>query len=550
VRRKWQFLAALVAVTMTVAGCGHSGAPSSRESASAPNGWGGGHSEAGDTARALLVCNGSTSRCPRTAHYATVQEAVDAARPGDWVLIWPGVYHENDAKDHAGVWVTVPDLHIRGLNRAGVIIDGSRGKAGGPCPSSPALQDFTARDGIMVWKASGVTIENLTVCDYLAGPGGKEGNQIWWDGGDGSGQIGMTSFDGSYLTATSMYHPASVHDQHLAQYGIYVGNTSGPGQITDSYASNMAAGAFYVGACRRECGTVLSGDHGTNSAFGYLGTNAGGRLVIKDSVFDDNRTGIVPSSLNNDDAPPPQDGRCPGSSTSSCTIIEDNQVLDNNDANAPAYGITPAVGVGIELNGGQYDTVTGNTITGNGSWGVLVNDNIDALGHLVHARCQGGYPNLPSPGLCLLPARGNLVFGNTFSGNGAFGNPGNSDVATAGLIASSAVPRNCFYANKTVSGTLTSVPIGIEEPSTDGQPCGKPGTSGDAALYAQLGCATLSGQCAVPHASYPRQARIDFASLPSLAGMPDPCSGVPRNAYCAAGTQAARTPKANSPYAG
>jgi Right handed beta helix region len=198
-----------------------------------------------------------------------------------------------------------------------------------------------------------VTIQNLTVCDYLAGPGGQQGDQIWWDGGDGSGQIGMTGFDGSYLTATSMYHPADVRDQHLAQYGIYVGNTSGPGQITDSYAGNMAVGAFYVGACMRACGTLLSGDHGTNSAFGYLGTNAGGRLVIKNSVFDNNRTGIAPSSLNNDDAPPPQDGRCPGSSSSSCTIIEDNQVDDNNNANAPAYGITPAVGIGIEIDGGE-----------------------------------------------------------------------------------------------------------------------------------------------------------------------------------------------------
>jgi hypothetical protein len=41
--------------------------------------------------RALLVCNGSTSPCPHgVRHYKTVQAAVNAAHPGDWVLIWPG----------------------------------------------------------------------------------------------------------------------------------------------------------------------------------------------------------------------------------------------------------------------------------------------------------------------------------------------------------------------------------------------------------------------------------------------------------------------------
>jgi hypothetical protein len=517
VLKVWSLAAAAALAVVGIAGCGHS--PSARS---------------GAAARALLVCNGSTRACPQAPHYRTVQGAVDAARPGDWVLIWPGVYHENTAAHHAGVWITTPHLHIRGLSRTGVVIDGSHGTVRPPCPSSPALQDLTARDGIVVWKANGVTIDNLTVCDYLAGPGAKEGNQIWWDGGDGSGRIGMAGFAGSYLTATSMYHPADVHDQHLAMYGIYVGNAAGPGQITHSYASNMGAGAFYVGACQRACATVLSGDHGTNSAYGYLGTNSGGRLVIKDSVFDDNRTGIAPSSLNNDDAPPPQDGRCPGSTTSSCTLIESNHVSDNNNANAPAYGIAPAVGVGIEIDGGKYDTIKQNTITGNGSWGVLVNDSIDTLGHLSHARCQGGYPNIPSKGLCLLPARGDLITGNTFTGNGTFGNPENSDLATVGLIASSPVPRNCFYGNRAATGTLTSVPTGIEQAAIDGPPCGKPGTSGDAALLAQLACATLSGHCTVPHSAYPRQTMIDFAVLPALPTMPSPCSGVPGNAFCRA----------------
>ena len=265
----------------------------------------------------------------RCDYYGTVQAAVDAARPGDWVLIWPGVYHEKSkAWPTAGVWVSTPGIHIRGLNRSKVIIDGSNGSATHPCPSSPELQDTNGgvgRDGIVAWKASRVTIQNLTVCDYLSGAGGH-GNEIWWNGGDGSGKIGIGAYYGSYLTATSMFGPKNIHNPNLAQYGIFVSNSRGPGLIDRSYASNMADAAYYIGACRQECNATMSRDVGVNSALGYSGTNAGGRLVIRDSVFERNRTGLAPNSLNNDDAPPPQDGLCPGSPGRSCMLIEHNVI--------------------------------------------------------------------------------------------------------------------------------------------------------------------------------------------------------------------------------
>ena len=394
------------------------------------------------------------------------------------------------------------------------------------------LQDYLPRDGITVWKASGVSIENLTVCDYLAGPGGSHGSQIWWNGGDETGKIGLKGFEGSYLTATSRYDPQSLRDSHLAQYGIYVGNSQGPGSITESYASNMAAAAFYVGVCQRICGTLLSDDHGTNSAVGYLGTNSGGRLVIKDSVFDDNRTGLVAVSLNSDDAPPPQDGRCPGSVSKSCTIIEKNLISQNNNADAPVYGTAPPVGVGIDLDGSQFDTVTGNLLSENGSWGIIANDSVDTLGNLEYARCQGGYPNVPTKGLCTIPARGNLVYSNTFRDDGTFGNIADADVAATALTAGSAAPRNCFYGNHNVSGQFTSVPPGIQRDSVDGAPCNRPGTGGDGAVVRQLTCATLTDACLINGVRYPRRVTIARVPIPVLRSMPEPCLGVPANAFC------------------
>src|SRR5262249_3867335 len=412
--------------------------------------------------RVLPGCNGSSARCPalpRSAgpYYRTVQGAVDAARSGNWILIYPGVYHEKSRQwPTAGVWIQKPNLHIRGLGRSRVIIDGSKGTAAHPCPSAAAVQDFTPRDGIVVWKASGVTIQNLTVCDYLAGSSGH-GDEIWWNGGDGTGTIGLGSYSGSYLTATSEYAPAKLNSPQLAQYGIFVSNSRGPGLITDSYASNMADAAYYVGACRRVCDTTLANDTGVNSALGYSGTNSGGQLVIRNSAFRLNRAGLAPNSMNNDDAPSPQDGRCPGIATTSCTIIEDNLIQDNNNANAPGNGDPAPVGTGVQIAGGSYDTMTGNVIENQGSRGIVTSDNPDAEQPPPTAHCQGG---IPLPGVCLFQARGNQVYGNVFSHDGFFGNVTNSDLATETLA--SYTPRNCFYRNVDRGGPLTSAPADIE----------------------------------------------------------------------------------------
>ena len=485
----------------------------------------------------LLVCNGSTVPCPalpRSAgpYYRTVQGAVEAARSGDWILIYPGVYHEKSRQwPTAGVWIQKPNLHIRGLDRNRVIIDGSNGTAAHPCPAAAAQQDFTPRDGIVVRKASGVTIENLTVCDYLAGAG-HHGDEIWWNGGDGSGTIGLGAYSGSYLTATSEYAPAKLNSGQLAQYGIFVSNSSGPGLITNSYASNMADAAYYVGACARMCNTTLAHDTGLNSSLGYSGTNAGGQLVIKNSVFGLNRTGVAPNSENNDDEPAPQDGRCPGSATMSCTIIEGNLIQANNNPNAPGNAAAPPIGTGVQLVGGLYDTVANNVIEDQGSWGVLASDNADPEPPPPGAHCLGGIKNDPLHGFCLFQARGNLVYGNVFVHVGFFGNATNSDLAAETLASNT--PRNCFYRNVDLHGPLTSAPADIQSASVDGQPCGRPGAGNDPALTNQLICATGAFPCSLPHsqARYPQQTRTVMLPLPQPPSMPKPCAGVPSNAFC------------------
>ncbi|TMA60633.1 MAG: hypothetical protein E6J75_00885, partial [Deltaproteobacteria bacterium] len=60
------------------------------------------------------------------------------------MLVWPGVYHEKGS-DQAGVLITTPGVHLRGMDRNLVVVDGSNGTAAAPCPADPALQDLTPR---------------------------------------------------------------------------------------------------------------------------------------------------------------------------------------------------------------------------------------------------------------------------------------------------------------------------------------------------------------------------------------------------------------------
>ena len=90
----------------------------------------------------------------RAGDFTSIQAAVDAASPGDWILIAPGDYHERGDYMHAlpggdatgGVTVTKPNLHLRGLDRNKVIVDGTKPGAAA-CDASPDAQDLGPLDG-------------------------------------------------------------------------------------------------------------------------------------------------------------------------------------------------------------------------------------------------------------------------------------------------------------------------------------------------------------------------------------------------------------------
>jgi hypothetical protein len=65
----------------------------------------------------------------RPGQFTMISAAVATAKPCDWILVGPGDYNENPGQETA-VRITTPDVHLRGMNRNQVVVDGTRPNAG------------------------------------------------------------------------------------------------------------------------------------------------------------------------------------------------------------------------------------------------------------------------------------------------------------------------------------------------------------------------------------------------------------------------------------
>jgi hypothetical protein len=480
--------------------------------------------------------------------YTSIQDAVDAAHPGDWILVGPGDYKEHTgrapvghADTPAGVLITTPGVHLRGMDRDGVVVDGTKPDTP-TCSSRQGDQELgpaglhsgdapLGLNGVMVFKANNVSVENLTTCNFLHGSG-NTGNEIWWNGGDGSGTVGGFGFLGTYLNATSSFFGS---EQLAAQYGIFSSNWSG-GLWDHTYASNFNDSGYYIGACQQVCNQTLAESHGQYNALGYSGSNSGGKLVITHSEFDNNEDGFDTNSQNGDN-PPPQNGACPNNGispithTHSCWVFMNNFVHDNNNPNVPSAGSAAAgpVGTGMSVSGGRNDTIMDNRFERNNAWGVIFVPYPDS-----GPPCTGG---VLTPVLCLYDDSGNALLNNTFGHNGSYGNPTNGDFAE---LTSLPGASNCFRGNtEEGGGSVSSSPAGLQtlKPACGGLTLPDP----NPIFLDQALCDSESisfgpipgGAVCLPGTHYPRRTEIVMHPLPTdLATMPNPCQGVPANPWC------------------
>ncbi len=531
--------AMLVLTAVFVSACSNN--PSTTKPTGNPN---------GSTVHVLLV----GSFHGKKGTYSTIQAAVNAARPGDWILVAPGDYHE--AADQAsltsieeqqggvaGVLITKSDIHLRGMDRNAVIVDGDKSGAPTSCDPGSAWQNFGVtvpgstkpygRNGIVVFKADNVSIENLTVCNFLNGSG-SAGNEVWWNGGAGTGQIGIHSYTGNYLTATSTYFGG---ESTAAAYGIFSSNASGPSSWNQLYASNFNDSGMYVGACQQVCNVTIDNAWMEYSALGYSGTNSGGAVVIENSQFDNNEDGVDTNTQIGGDPPAPQDGACPNGATSpiththSCWVFMHNYVHDNNNPDSPASGSAAAgpYGTGMTVSGARNVTVMDNRFVNNGAWGILFVPYPDSSKPVDGQTCvgTGGVENAALG--CIYDPEGDALLNNTFVHDGYFGNPSNSDFGQ--IVVNAGQPQNCFAGNTDPQG---SAPANLERVQATCGSITKANNTGGALLN-QVLCDTGFGTCPAG-AHYPKPSRVIIRPLPAnLATMPNPCAGVPANPWCPAG---------------
>ena len=243
--------------------------------------------------------------------HPTIQEAVDAAEPGDLVLIAPGTYEE-------AVNVETDELTIRGLDRNEVVLDGG----------------FELDNGIRVVGANGVAIENMTARNYT-------NNGFFWTGVEG--------YRGSYLTT-----------YRVGDYGVYAFDST-KGLSEHSYASGSPDAGFYIGQCY-PCDAVIDDVVSEWNGLGYSGTNSGGNLTITNSVFRENRAGIVPNSGSYEGCYPQRE-----------TTIVGNHVHDNGNPNTDAIDAALlGAGNGILVTGGIGNVVERNRVENHDVSGIAV----------------------------------------------------------------------------------------------------------------------------------------------------------------------------------
>jgi hypothetical protein len=495
--------------------------------------------------------------------YKTIQAAVNAAKPGDWILVGPGDYktrsssmpttgHPADSFP-AGVLITKAHLHLRGMNRNTVIVDGT--KRGPVCNSIKADQNFGPKvdggpgglNGIMVWKADDVWVQNLTACNFLGG-NAAAGNEIWWNGGADSGgptkvSIGGWGFVGSYLTATSTFidgNGTSDQSEHsAAQYGIFSSDWNG-GKWNHTYASNFNDSGYYIGACGQVCNQTVNDAWAQWNALGYSGSNSGGVLVVKNSQFDHNKDGFDTNSQNGDN-PPPQNGACPKGKKPTvpgavgCWVFMKNNVHDNNVVNVPYAGSAGEgpVGTGVSVSGGRNDSFINNTFSNNKAWGVILVPFPDS-----GSPCTGGTPDSPflggpGSGSCLYDDWGNAIIKNKFVHNGGYGNQTNGDFDHLNFENH---PSSCFRGNTDPAGLSPDSKMLEQKYPTctknDVPPDFRTPVLNEALCDSQVSDPPFGCQ---PGDHYPRRTKVVMHALPpasKLTTMPNPCQGVPANPWC------------------
>ncbi|MEU9759161.1 right-handed parallel beta-helix repeat-containing protein [Streptomyces sp. NPDC047985] len=252
----------------------------------------------------------------------SIQKAVDAARPGDTVVVQPGTYRET-------VLITKPGLTLRGSGERTVI----RPAAGKP----PATDACTkAGSGICVLGRSGATVDGVTI-DSLSVSGFPK-NGVWASWTDRlSVRRVLSEQNGVWGIA-----------QERSTRGRFTGNTA---------RANGDAGIFVANTVTEEGGatdtrgTELQGNTLRDNRIGFTARRVR-NLSVHDNTFTANCSGVFVVG----DEGKPQAG---------AMTVHSNRIIGNNKYCAKTERLPAIQGSGIVLTGAADTRVRSNTISDN-----------------------------------------------------------------------------------------------------------------------------------------------------------------------------------------
>ena len=271
------------------------------------------------------------------------------------------------------------------------------------------------------------------------------------------------------------------------------------------------------------------------NALGYSGSNSGGNLVIENSVFRHNTTGIAPNSENPGDGPPPQNGavqpaaqhagtpdsrNCRNITTTEiarCTIIRDNLITENNNLDGARRTPPRRPPRGAPGSSSPATTATWSKTTRSPTTRPTACSRSSTP---TRSRRQSRTRSTSR-------TAGNKVSGNTFSGNGYIRRP----VRTATVrrrrgvrgrhVRQQKSTNNCLSGNSFADATLPGEhrrEVGLPE-QDDPERGRRPGCSVEYLLELQ---AESENRAAIEASRAP----------PAQPTMPNPCEDVPTNPLC------------------